>query len=117
MAGTEDHLTTVNGKAMQVPSLAKPKLEPQFLSTLPSLIKTSYDSRYLPTVNKALNEIRTISPAIKCQLAKDYAVEEDEIRLEVREKLERLSEGLRMLDGDEESDDDGSAGVHNESDY
>jgi hypothetical protein len=33
-------------------------------------------------------------------------LEDDEIRGEVREKLERLQEGLRSLEGDVEDEDD-----------
>ena len=45
---------------------------------------------------------------VRAQLTKDYALEDDELRHEVRERLERLCEGLRMLEeGDDDENEDG----------
>ena len=56
-----------------------------------------------------------MKPAVRAQLSKDYMLEEDEIRGDVREKVTRLCEGIRMLEGsggggDSESDDDDGDG-------
>lgn len=56
-------------------------------------------------------------PQVKAQLYKDYAMEDDELRGNCRERLERMCEGLRMLDGEEESDEEGDAGNANDSEY
>jgi len=79
----------------------------EFLGSMPSLTRTCNDSRYLPHVESSLKCIKTLKPSVRVQLSKDYALEDDEIRSEIREKLERLYEGLRMLEGDEEDDEGG----------
>jgi hypothetical protein len=84
---------------------------------MPSLMRSSYDSRYLPTVEAAMQAVRGIRPAVRAQLSKDYAVEDDDIRMEVRERLEGLTEGLRMLDGDEDDSQEGEDERDADEDY
>ena len=43
---------------------------------------------------------------MRAQLHKDYLLEDDELRVEVRERLERLEEGVRGLEGQEDEMDD-----------
>jgi hypothetical protein len=78
----------------------------EFLGTLPSLLRTSYDSQYLPTIDHALQTLKTLKPQTRAQLHKDYILEEEELRTEVRERLERLYEGVRGLEGEEEDEDE-----------
>jgi hypothetical protein len=78
-----------------------------FLGSMPSLLRTNYDSRYKPHVQRAVEAITTMKPAMRAQLSKDYMLEDDEIRGDVREKLSRLYEGIRMLETEEDSDEDG----------
>jgi hypothetical protein len=47
-----------------------------------------------------------MKPALRAQLSKDYMLEDDEIRGDVREKLSHLYEGLRMLETAEDSSSD-----------
>ncbi len=77
-----------------------------FLGSLPSLLRTNYDSRYQPHVQRAVEAITTMKPAMRAQLSKDYMLEDDEIRGDVREKLSRLYEGIRMLETEEDSEED-----------
>ena len=81
---------------------ATPPLE--FLGTLPTLLRTSYDSQYLPTIDAALQTLKTLKPQTRAQIHKDYVMEEEELRTEVRERLERLYEGVRGLEGEEEDE-------------
>ena len=37
----------------------------EFLNSLPSLTRTCYDSQYLPNVEKALNNLKTVKPAVR----------------------------------------------------
>ena len=76
---------------------------------MPSLLRTSYDSAYLPSIALALSTLKTLKPATRAQLQKDYLVEDDEIRLEVRERVERLHEGVRGLEGQEDEFDNTSS--------
>ncbi len=78
-----------------------------FLGSMPSLLRTNYDSRYQPHVQSAVEAITTMKPAMRVQLSKDYMLEDDEIRGDVREKLSRLYEGIRMLETEEDSEEDG----------
>jgi hypothetical protein len=94
-----------------------PKRVPEFLSSMPSLMRTCYDSQYLPQLERALNAVRNLKPQLKAQLGKDYAMEEDELRGEVREKLERMCEGLRMLEGDEDDSNEGGEPDSHDEDY
>lgn len=95
------------GLTQTIPS-DKSKMPPlEFLNSLPSLTRTCNDSRYLPHVEQALECLKTLKPAVRAQLSKDYALEDDEIRSEVRERLENLSEGLRMLEGEEDDEEEG----------
>lgn len=52
-----------------------------------------------------------LKPSVRQQLSKDYLLEDDEIRGDVREKLTRLLEGVRMLETGEDtsSDEQGSS--------
>ena len=74
---------------------------------MPSLLRTNYDSRYQLHVQSAVEAITTMKPAMRAQLSKDYMLEDDEIRGDVREKLSRLYEGIRMLETEEDSEEDG----------
>ena len=61
-----------------------------------------------------------MKPAVRAQLSKDYMLEEDEIRGDVREKVTRLCEGIRMLEGGSGGDsdsDDGDSGGGDGSEY
>ena len=63
-----------------------------------------------------------MKPAVRAQLSKDYMLEEDEIKGDVREKVTRLCEGIRMLEGsgsggDSESEDGDSGGGGDGSEY
>ena len=95
------------GLYSEYPKNTKGLPTPDFLGSMPSLLRTNYDSRYQPLVQKAVDAITTMKPALRAQLSKDYMLEDDEIRGDVREKLSRLYEGIRMLETEEESDDEG----------
>ena len=79
---------------------------PDFLGSLPSLLRSNYDSRYQPHISAAVNAIVQLKPSVRQQLSKDYLLEDDEIRGDVREKLTRLLEGVRMLETGEETSSD-----------
>ena len=57
-----------------------------------------------------MNAVRAVTemrPQVRVQISKDYMLEDEEIRGEVRERLERMHEGVRMLEsGDSDSDDE-----------
>ena len=55
-------------------------------------------------VGASLETLKCLKPSTRAQLHKDYMLEEDELRVEVRERLERLYEGLRGLEGEEADD-------------
>ena len=96
---------------------SNPKLPPQdFLGSMPSLLRTNYDSRYLPHVGKALDAVKTVKASVRAQLSKDYMLEEDEIRGDVKEKLSRMYEGIRGLEGGMDSSDEDHSGEDG-SDY
>jgi len=51
-----------------------------------------------------LQTLKTLKPQTRAQIHKDYVMEEEELRTEVRERLERLYEGVRGLEGEEEDE-------------
>ena len=100
---------SASGLSQVMPSVkdgVRPNLE--FLGTMPSLMRTSYDAQYLPHISQALHCLKTLKPSVRAQLLKDYLLEDDEIRVEVRERLERLEEGVRGLETQEDELDDSS---------
>ena len=52
-----------------------------------------------------MQTLKTLKPQTRAQIHKDYVMEEEELRTEVRERLERLYEGVRGLEGEEEDDE------------
>ena len=51
-----------------------------------------------------MQTLKTLKPQTRAQIHKDYVMEEEELRTEVRERLERLNEGVRGLEGEEEDE-------------
>ena len=51
-----------------------------------------------------MQTLKTLKPQTRAQIHKDYVMEEEELRTEVRERLERLYEGVRGLEGEEEDE-------------
>ena len=104
---SEQFRVSASGLKQSLPTVKDGKSPPlEFLGTMPSLMRTSYDSQYLPTIAASLETLKSLKPSTRAQLHKDYMLEEDELRVEVRERLERLHEGVRGLEGEEASDEE-----------
>lgn len=84
---------------------------------MPSLLRTSFDSRYLPVLERSLNDLKQLKPAVRAQLSKDYMIEEEELRGEVRERVDRLCEGVRALEGEEPEEDEDDYGSSSGGEY
>eukprot|EP00347_Sterkiella_histriomuscorum_P022491 403338293 len=69
----------------------------EFIGTVPSLLRTTQDSSYLPAVQfGALDKLRNLKVSLKMQLQKEYYMEDEDIK-EMKERLENTAEQLRGL--------------------